>query len=371
MAADSWSLINKTGGVVDGDLTNPVDMKSATFTGALIGTANIHATSGALISVDSGTITVIPGTKSKLAFVQQPTDTVVGNVISPAVTVEITDNCGNRVTTAMDEVSIAIDTNPSAGTLTGTIPKAAVDGLATFGDLSLDKVGTGYTLKSTGLTAAISDAFDIIPAAAVSIDAPTEIPPALATDHTFTATVDITAVTNLDAASYEVMFDSTLLELTDVTAGTIDTTAIPVDHIVDITGGKRIVQSVPGTGGVSGEGTLATLHFTVLAGSGNCCNINLQNGSLSDKDANYIVASWTGDSAGIPVLLGDANDNGEVAGDSADIVKVKRMVAGIDSPTPGADANNNSSVVGDAADITKTKRFVAGLDTIVKLDPCP
>lgn len=245
--------------------------------------------------------------------------------------------------------------------------------MATFNNLSIDKVGEGYTLKATSgsLTLATSDAFNITPAAAVSIDAPDPdaIPPAGAADPTFIATVDITQVAYLDAASYEVKFDSSVLELTSVTVGTIDGTDIPVEHVVDITGGKRIVQSVPGTDGASGAGSLATLHFTVLAESGNHCDVTLENGSLSDKNADYIVASWTGDLVGIPVLLGDANDNGVVVGDAADVTKVKRMVAGIETETPGADANDNDSVVGDAADITKTKRFWAGLDTVVRLYP--
>lgn len=53
----TWSLQNKTSGVVDGDLS-PASGTSSTFTGNLSGTANIRATSGALTSVDSGLITV-------------------------------------------------------------------------------------------------------------------------------------------------------------------------------------------------------------------------------------------------------------------------------------------------------------------------
>ncbi len=47
VAADSWALILKTGGVVDGDLVAAGDNKSATMTGALVGSARIEATEGA------------------------------------------------------------------------------------------------------------------------------------------------------------------------------------------------------------------------------------------------------------------------------------------------------------------------------------
>jgi hypothetical protein len=63
------------------------------------------------------------------------------------------------------DVTIAIANNPAGGTLFGTISLAAAGGIATFSDLSIDQVGTGYTLQATasGLTSATSTAFDIEP----------------------------------------------------------------------------------------------------------------------------------------------------------------------------------------------------------------
>ncbi len=58
VAATAWSLEGETGGVVDGDLSPALDMKSAIFTGGATGTATIHATLEGLTPGDSGTITV-------------------------------------------------------------------------------------------------------------------------------------------------------------------------------------------------------------------------------------------------------------------------------------------------------------------------
>lgn len=58
IAADGWSLTGKTGGVIDTDLVIAADKKSAVFTAHSSGTAVIHTTSGTLISVDSGILTV-------------------------------------------------------------------------------------------------------------------------------------------------------------------------------------------------------------------------------------------------------------------------------------------------------------------------
>src|SRR5207248_8188312 len=68
---------------------------------------------------------------------------------------------GNTATGFTGNVTVAIGTNPSTGTLGGTVPRAAVGGVATFSNLSIDKVGTGYTLTATGAGSATSAAFNI------------------------------------------------------------------------------------------------------------------------------------------------------------------------------------------------------------------
>src|SRR5439155_1311237 len=73
------------------------------------------------------------------------------------------DASGNTVPSFTGAVSIAIDNNPVGGTLTGNAPVNAVNGVATFPNLKIDKVGTGYTLTATSgtLTPATSNAFNI------------------------------------------------------------------------------------------------------------------------------------------------------------------------------------------------------------------
>ena len=113
----------------------------------------------------------------------------------------------------------------------------------------------------------------------VSIDAPPEVPP----NSDFTADVDIVNVENLDSAAYDVVFDDTVLRLDDVTDGTIDGTAIPVDIWNLVDGRVTIVQNVPGLAGVTGDGTLAELEFHVIGDVGDSSAIDLQNGMLGDN----------------------------------------------------------------------------------------
>jgi hypothetical protein len=56
-AASGWSILNVTGGIVPGDLVPAADSRSALFRVHAPGTANVQATSGALATVPSGTIT--------------------------------------------------------------------------------------------------------------------------------------------------------------------------------------------------------------------------------------------------------------------------------------------------------------------------
>jgi hypothetical protein len=79
------------------------------------------------------------------------------------VKLSVLDAFGNLVTNASSSVSLALAANPSGGTLGGTATVAAVNGVATFSDLAINRAGTGYKLTATSgtLTSATSSAFDV------------------------------------------------------------------------------------------------------------------------------------------------------------------------------------------------------------------
>src|SRR5204863_4963779 len=104
---------------------------------------------------------ITAGTGTALVFSVQPTTTVAGAAITPAVQVTAQDGRGNTATGFTGNFTVAIGTNPSTGTLAGTKVVAAVAGVATVSGLSIDKVGTGYTLAATGAGSATSAAFNI------------------------------------------------------------------------------------------------------------------------------------------------------------------------------------------------------------------
>ncbi len=104
------------------------------------------------------------GVPSQLAFTVQAGDAPVGGAITPAPQVAIQDASGNLVASATNAVTVSLGANPGGGTLLGTTTVDAVGGVATFSDLSLDQVESGYTLvaSSGSLTQATSAVFDIL-----------------------------------------------------------------------------------------------------------------------------------------------------------------------------------------------------------------
>lgn len=116
---------------------------------------------GGIISLAVDGVTAAGGgSATKLSFSAQPGNTAVGQTMS-AVQVSAVDD-DNELDTDFDgDVTIALQTG--TGTLSGTLTKAAVAGVATFDDLSINAVNTGAVLRATssGLTQADSAPFNI------------------------------------------------------------------------------------------------------------------------------------------------------------------------------------------------------------------
>ncbi len=127
------------------------------------------ASAAGVAGAGSAPFDVSPNVAVGFDFAVEPASTQAGALITPAV--RVVDIFGNTVTAANDAIDISIGTNPSGGTLSGTTTVTAIQGVAVFSDLSIDKVGAGYTLdaSSAGRTPATSNPFDITPAAPVAL----------------------------------------------------------------------------------------------------------------------------------------------------------------------------------------------------------
>ena len=107
---------------------------------------------------------------ARLEFTPPPNATA-GEPLSAAVRVSAVDSTGSVDTTFHGAVTVTLGEHPGGATLRGTRTVDAVRGVASFADLSINRVGTGYTLVATasGVRGATSAAFDVAPAAAARL----------------------------------------------------------------------------------------------------------------------------------------------------------------------------------------------------------
>ncbi|MBD65171.1 MAG: hypothetical protein CME62_08190 [Halobacteriovoraceae bacterium] len=176
---------NVTASDYDGDgivIGNNLDHQLATATSSTNIPASSDLTTALLTTDTTGVLVGSLNPPTQLVITNQPTDTYKDALISPAITVEVRDGSNNLVTTSSAMVTLSFNNDPSAGSasLGGSVAKAAVNGVATFDDISIDTVNTGYSFNfnSSGLTAATSSQFDIL-------------------DNTPTVTIDALSIINL------------------------------------------------------------------------------------------------------------------------------------------------------------------------------
>ena len=124
----------------------------------------LTASASGLTGSTSGAFAVVAAPPAMLSFTVQPSNTTVGEVISPAVKVAVRDSMGNLVTASTDNVTVALSgAGPAGAQLGGTTTVSAGGGVATFSTLTVDSAGAGYTLTATAadLASATSIAFAV------------------------------------------------------------------------------------------------------------------------------------------------------------------------------------------------------------------
>src|SRR2546422_2383924 len=136
----------------------------------------LTGSSTGLARAASSAFEVTAGAATQLAFGTPPGATVADHNITPAVKVRALDALGNLVPSFTGSVGIATGSNPGGATLSGTTPVAAIGGVATFYDLSLNKTGTGYTLTASAseIGRASCRESEMIPGVAASLENTTQ-----------------------------------------------------------------------------------------------------------------------------------------------------------------------------------------------------
>jgi len=169
------AIANNPGGTsLGGTVSATASQGVATFSGLTLTKAasgyTLQVSDTGLAGSISTALTVNPASATKLVITQQPLASVAVNA-GFGLTVAIEDRFGNVVTSASNTVKVALANNPTGAKLGGTLSVKASSGLATFSGLTLNKVGTGYTLgvSSSGLTGATSNAITVTAGAKAQI----------------------------------------------------------------------------------------------------------------------------------------------------------------------------------------------------------
>ena len=107
---------------------------------------------------------IVTPNNSSILFLTQPASSIIGQPIGPAVRVQVRDAAGAIVPGV--PVTLSLGANPGDASLSGGgAALTDVNGIATFNALSLDRIGTGYTLVASvgvaGIRPSTSTPFDV------------------------------------------------------------------------------------------------------------------------------------------------------------------------------------------------------------------
>ena len=284
------------GGTLSGTKTVAAAAGVATFTGLSIDKAGtgytLSATSGSLTGATSTAFDITVGTANKLAFTAQPTNTLAGASISPAVTVTVQDAGGNTVTTGSSNVTIAVAgvTPPPVGGCVN--PQATSSGVATFSGCTITTAGT-YTLTATDglLNSATSTSF-IISASTASKLAFTRSPGNTTAGNAFASQPQVT--------------------VQDQYGNTVTTDASAVT--IAVTGGTATVTGCT-SNPQTASGGIATFGGCTITKAGTGYQLHATDGTLTPADSTPFTisaaAAWAGivlSSASLPATCGGPID---------------------------------------------------------------
>jgi len=163
-----------------------------------------------------------------------------------------------------------------------------------------DKIGKGVLVRSVVICfAVVAISFSLIPGLTaqgtgdsvnVAVNAPEYV------EGTFNASIDVDSVTDFNSGQFDLAFDSSVVNVTDVVAGSLDGATIPVsdwEHLDNDT--IKVIMDVSGIAGVNASGNLAMISFEVVGATGDKSMLNISNGLLVNTDAEAILAEWIND----------------------------------------------------------------------------
>lgn len=252
---------------------------------------SLRASAQGFADAVSGQFNIIePNDVIGLQITGQPSSTNAGDIISPAVRVATVNSLGNPTTSsAQITLSILAGTGTAGAHLGGSVTVTAVNGEATFSNLRIDSVGSGYRLEATssGLTPDTSSGFDVRAGSTARLSFVTQ--PSNATAGQAISPAPRVAI--LDAAGNLVTTATTTVALY-ITAGTGSSGA-----------------TLGGTTTVSASGGIATFSNVNISAAGSGYSLTAAaTGLASDVSSSFnVVAAGPPPVASVVVTPGSLN----------------------------------------------------------------
>ncbi len=124
----------------------------------------------------------------------------------------------------------------------------------------------------------------VIPAAGQEVEVSVNAPEEVEEGESFDVTIDIEDVTDFNSGRFDLSFDSSVVEVTDVSEGSIDGETIPelLWEVVDDADTVHVSVYMPMEVELSGSGHLAEVGFKVTGEEGDKSVLDISNGSLFD-----------------------------------------------------------------------------------------
>jgi len=109
----------------------------------------------------------------------------------------------------------------------------------------------------------------------------------------FNTTIEIYNAADLDSGQFDLWFDSSVVNVTGVSSGSVDGTTVPIDawNFTDADT-IRVLFNLSGVDGISGSGTIATISFEITGTVGDTSALNISDGLLVDTESDKISALW-------------------------------------------------------------------------------
>ena len=107
-------------------------------------------------------------------------------------------------------------------------------------------------------------------------------------EGTFEVSIDVEELDDLNSGKFDLSFDSSVVNVTNVSDGNVDGTTIPAQMWIAEAGIINVIVDIPGIDGVSGSGSLATVSFEVVGGKRDESELEISNVQLVDDEAEFM-----------------------------------------------------------------------------------